>query len=84
MAKDDKESKIWSTVGVTLPVADYASIRFSFGHERFAKSYKPKDLAEAEDAMHEFNKTVLDRRLQEHKTMMTELLHGKSKKGKKK
>lgn len=85
MAKDEEQSRIWSTVGATLPIPDtYASIRFSFGHERYAKSSDPKDLRKAEAEMHEFNKKVLEDRLNEHRDRLAELVAHKKKKGKKK
>lgn len=85
MSDERSGNRIWSTVGVTLPIPDtFASVRFSFGHERYAKSDKPKDLIAAEGEMHEFNEKVLERRLAEHKAMLEDLVKPKKKKAKKK
>lgn len=68
----DGTVRVWSEVGVTLPVLDaagestYASIRFGFGHERICKNSTQAELDRQETLMDEFNETVLNKRLKKY------------------
>lgn len=83
----DGTVRVWSELGVTLPIGETtAHIRFSFGHERIAKSTQA-DIDRAEALVDEFNEKVLDKRVKKHVRTINRILNEAdrpSKKGAKK
>lgn len=61
----DKQVRVWSTVGVKVPVPglEYTMVEFSFGHERWAKASTQEAIADAGRMVEEFNSTYLDKHL---------------------
>lgn len=67
---DDGTVRVWSTAGATVPIPDtYGSIRFSFGHERIARSDSPEQIKRTEALIHEFNEDVLEKRITQYLRM---------------
>lgn len=63
--------RVWSEVGVTIAVTDEPPqfLRFTFGHERIAKSSSQADVVKAEALVDEFNEKILDKRLKKYRRM---------------
>lgn len=74
--RNGSEVLVWSEVGMSVPVGDtYAHLRFSFGHERFAKSDSLKDLKETSALVDEFNEEELDRRTRKYMRLVKQILN---------
>jgi hypothetical protein len=67
----DGTVRVWSTAGATIPVPDtpYANIRFSFGHERIARSGSQDAIKKTEQLVHDFNEEVLEKRISQYLRM---------------
>jgi hypothetical protein len=79
--------RVWSEVGVTIAVTDDPPqfLRFSFGHERIAKSSSQEEIRKTAALVDEFNEAELDRRLAKYRRVVkragSEEHDGKPKKG---
>lgn len=72
--------RVWSEIGVTLPIGDTtAHIRFSFGHERVAKNSTQAEIARTSDLVDEFNEKELDKRLTKHVRTIKRVLNEEQK-----
>lgn len=64
---DDGTVRVWSTVGATIPIPDsYGNIKFSFGHERIARSDSQDAITKTEALIDEFNEKTLEKRLNKY------------------
>lgn len=67
---EDGTVRVWSTCGATVPIPDtYGSIRFSFGHERIARSDSQEQIRKTENLIHEFNEATLEKRITQYLRM---------------
>ncbi len=64
---DAKQVRIYSEVGMTLPIGDTtAHIRFTFGHERIAKNDTQAEIRRTEKLIDEFNEKVVQEKVQKY------------------
>lgn len=64
---DDGTVRVWSEVGLTLPVGDTtAHIRFLFGHERIAKNSTEAEISRTEKLIDAFNEEVVERKVRKY------------------
>lgn len=64
---EDGTVRVWSTVGATIPIPDsYGNIKFSFGHERIARSDSQESISKTEALIDEFNEKTLEKRLNKY------------------
>lgn len=64
---DDGTVRVWSTVGATIPIPDsFGNIKFSFGHERIARSDSQESISKTEALIDEFNEKTLEKRLNKY------------------
>ena len=68
----DGSVRVWSSVGVTIPIQNDppAFLRFSFGHERIAKKGTAAEVSRVADAVDEFNENELQKRLKKYVRMV--------------
>lgn len=75
MTLPDGTVRVWSTVGATLPIPDsYGNIKFSFGHERIAKSSSQEEIRKTALLVDEFNEAELERRLKKYRRLFDRVM----------
>ncbi len=70
--------RVWSQIGVTLPLGEdtTAHLRFDFGHERIAKKGTDDELRRVAALVDEFNEAELERRLSKYLRLIDRVLEG--------
>lgn len=75
-AQADGTVRVWSTVGATLPIPEsYGNIKFSFGHERIAKSGAQEEIRKTALLIDEFNEAELERRLKKYRRLFDRVMN---------
>lgn len=72
---DSGQVVVGSEVGVTIPVGDTtAHLRFSFWHERLAKSDSQAEIKRVANLVDEFNEEEVDRRVEKYRKVIKRIL----------
>lgn len=76
VTRDHRGVVVGSEIGVTLPIGDStAHLRFSFWHERIAKSDSVDEIRKTAALVDEFNEAELDRRMQKYLRLIKRILN---------
>jgi hypothetical protein len=76
VTKDHRGVVVGSEVGVTLPIGDTtAHLRFSFWHERIAKSDSQEEILRTVNLVDEFNEEELNRRVPKYRRLIARMLN---------
>lgn len=76
VTRDHRGVVVGSEIGVTLPIGDTtAHLRFSFWHERIAKSDSADEIRRTASLVDDFNEAELDRRTKKYLRLIARIMN---------